>query len=213
MITFNLGCGLNAASSDTKISFLWALAAITGPVDQKTLDALESGKVLNSGDKFKMMFETERQCHVYVIFEGAGGEILMLYPQDIGSLDQPTEPNKRVYLPNAGDWYTLDKNLGTETLYLLVSSRPLADLETQLKRYDNASTEDKKEIAEAIVELMNKHEMFSRPLTAAAEKPLLIGGTIRSLPERAVTNEDISKFAEQIAVDDLFVRTYTIDHR
>lgn len=212
-ITLNWAIGINASSSDPNLSLVWSLAAITGPENRRTLYALESESVLYSGDKFKMMFQTAQQCYIYIIFEGAGGEILVLHPQDIESLDQPTEPNKRVYIPNARDWFILDQNHGTETLYLLASSTPLADLESQLKRYDAALAEDKTEIAQTIVELIEKHEMFSRPLTAAAEKPLLIGGTIRSLSERPVTKEDISKFAEKIAVDDLFVRIYSIDHR
>ena len=212
-ITVNLGSWIHASSSDPNISLLWSIAAVTGPEDQRTLVALESDSVLYSGDKFKMMLQAAQQCHVYIIFKGSEGEILTLIPPNLDSLDQPIEPNKRVYIPNANDWFILDQNSGTETLYLLVSSEPLADLESQLKRYDSALPENRKEIAQAIVELIENHEMFSRPLTAAAEKPLLIGGTIRSLSERPVTTEDVSKLAEKIEFDDLFVRTYTIDHK
>jgi hypothetical protein len=212
-ITVNLAIKINASSPDSNISLLWSFAAITGPEDQRTLIALESDSILYSGDKFKMMFQAEQQCYIYIIFAGTDGEILMLHPQELESPNKPAEPSKRVYIPAARDWFMLDQKSGTETLYLLVSSSPLADLESQLKRYDSASLEEKEEIAQAIAKLIETHEMLSQPLTAAAEKPLLIGGTIRSLTERPVTKEDISKFAEKIAVDDIFVRTYSIDHR
>lgn len=202
-----------ASSLEQNTSLLWAFVAITGAENQRKLMPVTSDSVLYSGDKFKLMFEARETLFVYIIFAGSEGEIVLLHPTTLKSEIRPSAINRRVFIPNERDWFTLDQKTGTETLYLLASSSPLAELESQLERYDSASRKDSKEIVQTIVNLIEKQEMLSQPLTAAAEKPLLIGGTIRSLSEQHVTKEDVNKFAEKIAVNDIFVRTYTIDHR
>lgn len=212
-ITINSATQINASPSTPNITLYWSFTAITGPIDQRTLITIQSDSVLYSGDKIKIMFEAQKQCYINIIFEGSGGEILLLYPQELEFLNHPPKLNKRVYIPNESDWFILDQKPGMETFYLLVSSEPMVELESQLKRYNSASPEGKDEVARSIVELISKHETFSRPLTADAEKPMLIGGTIRNISEQLITEKDLSKFAETITANDIFVRTYSIDHR
>ena len=96
---------------------------------------------------------------------------------------------------------------------LLVSSSSLSDLEMLLKHYESAPPDSIGEMAKSIIRLIEEKKSFILPLTATAEKPIQIGGTIRRLSERSLTEEDISKFAQEIAIEDLFIRTYYIDHR
>lgn len=211
--TFNVSILIAASSSDQNASFRWAFAALTNAQDQPKIVAMKSENVLFSGDKFKLMFEAHEQCYVYIIFKGSGGEILLLHPKGLDSIRLPAEVNKMVFIPSKRDWFTLDQHTGLETLYILASLTPLADLELLLKQYGSASPKSRNDIAQSIVSLLREKEISSQTLTAAAEKPILIGGTIRSITERSLTEEDISKFAQEIAIEDLFIRTYSIDHR
>lgn len=211
--SFSVSILMASSSSDKNTSFMWAFAAITGTQDQRKLVAMKSESVLFSGDKFKLMFKPSKQCYVYIIFNGSGGEILLLHPEGLGSDHLPSEGNRAVFIPSKRDWFTLDQKTGTETLYLLASLTPLADLETLLKQYGSASPKSRDDIAQSIVSLLGEKETSNQPLTAAAEKPILIGGTIRSISERTLSEEDISKFAQEITIEDLLIRTYSIDHR
>lgn len=209
----NLLVCIALSSSNQNTSFLWSFAAITGSQDQRKLVAITSDSALYSGDKFKLMFETRETCYVYIIFKGSQGEIVLLYPKRLESGSRPPKVNKKVFIPNERGWFTLDQQSGTEALYLLVSSKALRDLEALLKQYDSASLNKKDAIAQSIVMLIGEKERSSQPLTAAAEKPIQIGGTIRDIADPDYLSEDISKFAQEIAVDDLLIRNYSVEHR
>ncbi len=211
--TLNVSILIAASSSDPNASFTWAFVGITGAQDQRKVVAMKSENVLLTGDKFKLMFEACEQCYVYIIFKGSGGEILLLHPKGLNSDYLPLEGNKTVFIPSKRDWFTLDQHTGTEILYLLASLTPLADLELLLRQYGSASPKSKNDIAQSIVSLLGKKEISTQTLTATAEKPILIGGTIRSITERNLSEEDIRKFAQEIAIEDVFIRTYSIDHR
>ena len=198
--------------SEQKTSLLWSFAAITGAENQRKLVAITSDSVLYSGDKFKLMFEVRQTLFVYIIFAGSGGEIVLLHPTKLDSEIQPAAINTPVFIPNEKDWFTLDQKRGTETLYLVVSANHLADLELLLKRYEAASLNDKDEIAQTIIGLVQEKNRVIQPLTAAVEKPIQLGGTIRSISERGLAEADISKFTQSIDIEDLFIRIYSIEH-
>jgi hypothetical protein len=210
--TLHVSIWTATSPSEQKTSLLWSFAAITGAENQGKLVAITSDSVLYSGDKFKLMFEVQETLFVYIIFAGSDGEIVLLHPTKIESGIRPAAVNKAVFIPNEKDWFTLDQKRGTETLYLVVSSSHLADLELLLKRYEAASLDDRDKIAQAIVGLMKEKNRASQPLTAAVEKPIQIGGTIRSISERGLAEADISKFAQRIDIEALFIRIYSIEH-
>lgn len=202
-----------SSSKKPPITFLWSSAAITGAPDDRKLIELTSDSILYSGDKFKMMFEATERCYVYIVFKGSDDKILMLHPEKFKSNSHPPKENKTVFIPSEHGWFTLDTKPGTETLYVIVSFDPLSNLEALLEQYYAASLARRDEIGQSIVKLIHETESFSQPLVAKAEKPIQIGGTMRGLTDSSFPEADITRFTKEIAIEELFIRTYSIEHR
>jgi len=202
-----------SVSEDRNISFRWAFGALTGPESDRKLIAVTKDSVLYSGDQFKMMIELQSKCHVYVIFKGSNGEILLLFPKQLDLSEESLKVNQEIFLPNKDMWFAFDDQIGIEKFFLLASNAPLIKLETLLKTYESSSHEIRPEVTEEILQFIKKSRKEHKQLTAAAERPIQIGGTFRNVDKPQVSQRDISAFAIKITADDFFGRTFTIEHR
>lgn len=213
MITISATWIAELSADNNSITFLWAFTALTGTQHDKRVIGLTTDSVLYSGDKFKIMFEAEDRCYFYILFKGSDEKTLVLYPKKFESNRHLAIENESTFLPSKYDWFTLDEKTGKETLYVLVSPETLPEIESLLEQYYSASSESRDRVGQLIVNFIDKKESFNRPLIAKAEKPIQIGGAIRSLSSSALPENEISKFTEEITVEEFFIRTYSIEHR
>jgi hypothetical protein len=117
-------------------------------------------------------------------------------------------------VPRGDGWFRLDQNPGREVFYLIASSKRLEDLEKAYVRYDGAQPAAKAETAGALLDKIRELRREHRELTSPAERPVPIGGALRSVEKVEDPNRfDIAAFADEVISTGFVARTYSIEHK
>ncbi len=170
--------------------------------------------VLKSGDKFKMMVKLTRDCFVYVIYLDSQGEISLLFPYSMKQLQIDFSVDKNYYIPKGRDVMSLDDNKGKEKFFLVASTERLLDLEVKLGNYFSAEPTTRKPLADQVVTEIRDLRQHYTTFATLAEKPLTIGGNIRSTDTLKVERRpDVADIAVQIEANNFYSKTFTIDHQ
>jgi len=81
---------------------------------------VESGATLHSGDYFRFQTRIDKPAFVYVVFQDSAGKIEFM--------EKGLVPAGRdFFLPDGNQWFQLDKNTGTERLFMLASEKQIED--------------------------------------------------------------------------------------
>ena len=81
---------------------------------------VEAGGTMQSGDYFRFQTRIDKPAFVYVVFQDSAGKI--------DSLEKGLIPGGQDFLLPGGDqWFQLDKNTGTERIYMLASKDKIED--------------------------------------------------------------------------------------
>jgi len=204
-----------AGSSGEKenVRIHWAFGALTGPKNNRELISINKDSILKTGDQFKMMVELKSMCFVYLIYHGSNGEIQLLFPHGLVQFNKNYYVAEKYYIPQGDLWFALDEHTGRETFYLLVSKTRLPELDNLLQQYPSSVSSRKPEIAAEIIEQIKKVRRQHQSLTAKAERPLSIGGSVRSAQKQATALPDVAALAVEISAADFYGRTFTIEHK
>ncbi len=201
-------------SEKEEICFNWAFGAIVGKENDPKLVSIKHDTALKTGDQFKMMVELKKKCFVYLIHSSGQGEIQLLFPNGIKQFSDNYKTSKKYYIPQGDFWFALDKNIGQETFYLLASAKRLPGLETLLHDYESADSKNKPEFAAKILTKIRKIKRLHNTLTAAAERPVPMGGDVRGKTKNQnMPFKDVASLAVEIIATDFYSRTFTIEHQ
>ncbi len=98
---------------------------------------------------------------------------------------------------------------------MVASAQRLKGLETVLSQYDTVEAGQKAEVAKRVLSEIRSLRKQGRELTTAAERPISIGGNVRSMEKMkgGVEEPDVSSIAQEIAAKGSYCRTFTIEHR
>jgi hypothetical protein len=197
-----------------EVDFRWAFAAKTSHDGKSGTQPVTQDMALKSGDQVKMMVELQRKCFVYLFHDNRRDGVKLLFPYALQQFEGDYQPERRYYIPRGEAWFRLDDNPGQEVFYLVASAKRLDDLEKAYMRYESAEAASKVETARALVDLIKELRREHRELSSPAERPVPIGGTLRSVgkvqdPDRL----DIATFADEILSTGFVARTYTIEHK
>jgi Domain of unknown function (DUF4384) len=88
---------------------------------------LKNGGELNSGDKFRIGTNIDKNAFVYVIYQDSLGKIDLLKKEAITAVST-------LALPSENTWYVLDSNSGKEAIYLIASKRKIKDIEVRVEK-------------------------------------------------------------------------------
>jgi len=197
-----------------EVDFRWAFAAKTSHDGKSSTQPVTQDMALKSGDQVKMMVELQRKCFIYFFHDNRRDGVKLLFPYALQQFEGDYQPERRYYIPRGDAWFRLDDNPGQEVFYLVASAKRLDDLEKAYMRYESAEAASKVETARALVDLIKELRREHRELSSPAERPVPIGGTLRSVgkvqdPDRL----DIATFADEILSTGFVARTYTIEHK
>ncbi|MFC1825936.1 DUF4384 domain-containing protein, partial [Thermodesulfobacteriota bacterium] len=195
------------------ISFHWAFGALVGKESNRKLTSITRDTSLKTGDQFKMMVELKKNCFVYLIYHSGQGEIQLLFPNRIKQFSDDYKTFEKYYIPQGDLWFALDENVGHEAFYLLASAKRLTSLEALLNDYEFADSEGKPELTAKILTEIREIKRQHKTLTAAAERPVSIGGTVRGIKDEQVLSHDVASLAIEISATDFYSRTFTIEHK
>jgi hypothetical protein len=196
------------------MQFLFAFGAVTGPEGKQKVIAVQNETVLRSGDRLKLFIEPKSAVHLYLLHLSAESEIVFLYPGEGQSAN--ILPGVALHIPDVSHWFQLDTNTGHEKFFLLVSAQPLHRLE---KLYaEHVTLKEKTALQSSTDSILNEIKQLRlkhRDLSAPAEKPVRIGGSLRGQkPKDASMFPDVTSLASEISAPGGFYgRTFTIDHR
>jgi hypothetical protein len=196
------------------MQFLFAFGAVTGPEGKQKVIAVQNETILRSGDRMKLFIEPKSALHLYLLHLSAEGEIVFLYPGEGQSASLP--PGVALHIPDVSRWFQLDTHTGQEKFFLLVSAQPLHRLE---KLYsEHVALKEKTALQSSTDSILNEIKQLRlkhRDLSAPAEKPVRIGGSLRGQkPQDASIFPDVTSLASEISAPGGFYgRTFTIDHR
>jgi hypothetical protein len=200
--------------NDANIEFDWAFGVLGYDGKTPVPISITRDTILKSGDEIKMMVKTTKDCYVYVVYLDSQGDLSLLFPYSIRQLQTDYIVAKPYYIPKGRNWMMLDKNTGKEIFFLVGSTERLLDLEVKLGNYYSADPSNRKSLADEVVsEIRGLRRRYSTFATIA-EKPLTIGGNIRSTDTvKVMRRPDIADIATQISANNFYSKTITIDHQ
>ncbi len=91
------------------------------------------GDILTQNDRYKIMFQSNMPCHLYVVQLDSSGRMDPLFPSRFTTLINPVQPNVLYEVPSERLWFFLDSNTGMETIYFIASRERKADIEQILE--------------------------------------------------------------------------------
>ena len=89
---------------------------------------LGPGDMLYSDEQFQVHYRTDREAYIYVLLCGATGAVQQLFPDPGIQVSNLAREGVDYVIPASDIWFTLDENAGLETICLLASVKPLAEL-------------------------------------------------------------------------------------
>jgi hypothetical protein len=129
-------------AGDRKISVEFACVAERRLADGTWGEILvRDGGELRSYDKFQVYLEPHSDCHAYLLFYDSAGKASLLFPSGAGGGNAFLKKGTPTRVPGEGLFYELDAKTGLETLYLVASAEPLADVEWLLEKMEKAGAD------------------------------------------------------------------------
>jgi hypothetical protein len=121
--SFTIGKGRGAPDSRIQASILLQQT-------NRSLKELPADEMFYSGERFRLKLRSDRDGYLYVLLRDPQGQSQLIFPsaQDLDETDNRIERNKTQSVP-ARDFFRFDENAGTERVWVVVSPRPLADLD------------------------------------------------------------------------------------
>lgn len=198
--------------NEENINYKWSFVGRVGPAADRKIVMITRDTVLKSGDEFKMMVNLQKKCYVYVIHKSSTNELSLLYPT---SFQAEAELEKNYYLPKGRSWYALDKNVGTETFYIMASNVRLTDLESQMESYIIASGDKQKAMFGNVISEIKDIKKKFRSFQTLAERPISIAGNVRGTKAEKVNVDkfDVATLATEISANNFYSKTITIEHK
>jgi hypothetical protein len=215
ILVLGLSAGAYAQSRPGKseLNFLYAFGAQTGAQAGGKIISVQNETTLRSGDRLKLFVEPKAELYFYLVHLSSQGDLTPLFPVD--SKSARIAPGAQVFLPEGSQWFELDAHPGAEKFFMLVSAERLERLEELCSRH--VTLKDKSEAqssADAIQTEIKRLRQQNKPLSAPAEKPVRIGGSVRGQPPSgAPVSPDVTPLAAEVTAAGLYSRTFAIDHR
>ena len=140
------------SANPRQVSLRWAMAARRGT--SEVLD-VERHVELSAGDGLRFFLDAEDGTVVY-LFRLKGERLEVLLPREPGP--SSTVPEREVlYLPDEAHWWTLDKPPGLTKFYLVATTRPLADLDDQIRTWRTAGEDARRPETGKLLTLIRRY--------------------------------------------------------
>jgi hypothetical protein len=136
-----LATGLTSASVLAAIDLTSGVGVhvLARPASASTSDEafeLRDGGVLRSGDGVQLRIESDADAYVYVVAYGSSHTAILLQPFSGRPEDARIQPGRVKVIPGPDVYLPLDGREGRESLFTIVSERPLEDIGDLLARIE-----------------------------------------------------------------------------
>ena len=104
---------------------------------------IDEGDALLSNDYCRINFEIDHDAYAYVLFHDSMGKLHQLYPDPAIENPQKAKGKVKYTIPEGeNNWYKLNDHIGTETVFVLASKKPISDLKEDLNSIQSLHKED-----------------------------------------------------------------------
>jgi hypothetical protein len=195
------------------IGFLYAFGAYVGPQGKGKVVSVQNETTLRAGDRLKLFFEPKTDQYFYLLHMSSQGELTPLFP----AAAQPAKVVRgtKMFIPADNNWFELDAHPGQEKFFLIATAERLDRLEELCARH--TALKDKADVpssTDAILDEIKRLRQKNKQLSAPAEKPVRIGGSLRGQqPSSSQAVPDITSLAAEITAPGFYSRTFSIEHR
>jgi len=200
------------AEEDVNVAFRWAFGAMVGPKHDRSFKTITGDTSLKTGDQLKFCVELQKRCFVYLIYHSGQGDLEMLFPYNLEQLTTNFESLRKYCIPQGSAWFELDEKGGLETFYLLASDTRLNELEQFFQKPGSNVPGDKQKRVQQILAQISTLKRQNRKLTASAERPVPIGGSVRGI-NRDTKTESFTMDTIEVSASTFYSRTFTIEHQ
>jgi len=200
-------------SGSNDIGFLYAFGACVGPQGKGKVISVQNETTLSAGDRLKLFFEPKSDQYFYLLHISSQGELTPLFP----AAAQPAKVVRgtQVFIPTGNNWFELDAHPGQEKFFLIAAAERLDRLEELCSRH--TALKDKADVlssTDAILDEIKRLRQKHKQLSAPAEKPVRIGGSLRGQqPSSSPVVPDITSLAAEVTAPGFYSRTFSIEHR
>ena len=95
---------------------------------------IQDGSLLNTGDRFQIIFKPHNTCYLYIINVDSKKKIYTLFPNARTKIGNHLQEGEEYALPDRNKFYELDDAIGIETIYFIASYTPMNDIEWLLSK-------------------------------------------------------------------------------
>ena len=200
-------------SGKNDINFLYAFGAYSGSQGKGKVVSVQNETSLRAGDRLKLFFEPKNDQYFYLLHLSSQGELTSLFPA-AGQL-AGVAAGAQVFIPAGNQWFELDGHPGQEKFFFIAAAERLDRLEELCARHTTLKEKaDVKASTDAVLDEIKRLRQKHKQLSAPAEKPLRIGGSVRGQQSSdAPLAPDITPLAAEVKAPGFYSRTFTIDHR
>jgi hypothetical protein len=115
---------------------------------------IRDGTMLRSRDNFRVHLETNRPAYVYILLYDSQGKASQLFPDPRINHSGLTDAGAKLAVPDANMWFWLDEDLGTETIFVLASEKPMTDIRALLAKIEKTNEAGQQRTSQEIVRKM-----------------------------------------------------------
>ncbi|MBI3798683.1 MAG: OmpA family protein [Deltaproteobacteria bacterium] len=155
---------------------------------------LQDGARLHSGDGYRVFFEPQQPCYVYIFQLDTSGKLFHLYPNPkYGTHDNFAQARAAYWVPGKDKWFELDHTLGKEEIYVVATRERREDIEDLFKRLTRADPSDTHQTKQQVLTLVLK--------TVDTMEKMGVGGT---RPGKNVTTASKAGQTAELTTDQLY---------
>ncbi len=174
--------------------------------ENKKTSTVEYDKVnkLHKNEFYKIYINPIKNAYVYLYLLDAKNNLFLIFPKNLDFFNKEYSLKKEFYIPeDKEDWFIFEEGIGTEKLFLLVSTERLARLENLTEKFLNHKSKGNTNRiltakSDVINEIIRTNKANSDFLTYA-EKPIPFMGTHRTVKnERFIIEVKAEKFYSKI---------------
>ena len=195
------------------IGFLYAFGAYVGPQGKGKVISVQNETTLRAGDRLKLFFEPKSDQYFYLLHMSSQGELTPLFP--VAAQPAKVVRGTKMFIPADNNWFELDAHPGQEKFFLIATAERLDRLEELCARH--TALKDKADVpssTDAILDEIKRLRQKNKQLSAPAEKPVRIGGSLRGQqPSSSPAVPDITSLAAEVTAPGFYSRTFTVDHK
>ncbi|MCK5421087.1 MAG: DUF4384 domain-containing protein, partial [Deltaproteobacteria bacterium] len=121
----------------------------TRGIPEETVEKIiKEGDMLFSNDYCRINFEIDQDAYAYVLFHDSIGKLHQLYPDPAKKTPQKVKGKTKHTIPEGeNSWFRLNDTVGTETVFVLASKKPISDLK---ETFDSIQSLNKEEVLELL---------------------------------------------------------------